>query len=100
MNYITIIDGGRASGKSLKAKEIVGNRKAVYLTKNDMDSTFKFQNVSIDTEFIVFDDLNLKECIKIIKWFLNNDKIIVNAKNKPIFTMEKPNIIIIKQSVV
>ncbi len=97
MKNVTIITGKQASGKTIKAKEIVANKKAVFLQEFNICSDYQYSKILKDTEVIVIDGLGLREKQEIIK-LISSDTILVNKKNEVPFKMERPELILVSNS--
>ena len=97
MKNVTIITGKQASGKTTKAKEMVANKKAVFLLQFEICNNYQYSKILKDTDVIVIDGLGLREKQEIIK-LISSDTILVNRKHEVSFKMERPELILVSNS--
>jgi tRNA uridine 5-carbamoylmethylation protein Kti12 len=70
MKPVTIITGPLCSGKSTKAKELIGNRKAEWFTS---PAEIQHKRIDADTEVFVIDEVHPKD-LERLKVLISVDK--------------------------
>lgn len=97
MKKLTIITGGRASGKTTEAKRIIGNDKYVELNRYDLNSIWKFREVTEETKHILVEESNL-DTLKIFQEIIFKGFIEIHCPMRKPKIIRVPNIILVFQS--
>lgn len=92
MNKVTIILGPQESGKTTKARELIGERKYTALSKSDLKSPFSWPGVYKDTEVILIDEFEKCERIKNL---ITSETITVHKQAEWPFEMTRPEVILV-----
>jgi len=95
MKPVTIITGSPASGKTTLAKNMCEGKKSIWLSSLDSHS---FSEINIDTDIVVIDGLATKSNLEKLKSFYTAEKIIVEKQLKDPVKIERPELIIISNS--
>lgn len=95
MKKVTFIIGNQGTGKTTKAKEIVGNRKAIWIDSLSMD--LATQGLTATTEVIVIEEF-LNTDIDLLKEYMSMTTIVFRLPfTYAEIVMNIPDIIIISQ---
>lgn len=88
---ITVIIGKPNTGKTILAKQLTKDKKAIWLDGYDLSSSFAFASVTTETECLVLDDI---KTIRSIPEMLLGDKLTINKRGHWPKTINLPDIII------
>lgn len=92
---IITIQGKRGEGKSTLANEICRDKWSIHINETHLKDPFCFSHTSESTEFIVID--GVCDYDKVFNLF-NKDELEINTPFEKSYSINMPNIIIIKSS--
>lgn len=92
MKTITLITGARGSGKTTKAKEIIGRSEFIYIHDASFNSPWTFRELKETTKFILIDEISYSNFKKMSEMFRRN-KIKVTRQSEPIRVLECPSVV-------
>lgn len=95
-NELTIIRGSQGSGKTTLAKQIVGEKKAVWTDVSGM--WVAVRSMPEDTEYIVVDGISGDKELAKIKPYLRQDTVFVRRPYELTKQVRMPKLILIFQS--
>jgi hypothetical protein len=94
MTEVTIIRGLPGEGKTKRALEIVRDKKVFSINYSDFIKTdYPFQNMDLDTEFIIIEDNWVYRFWEFVEVFSNKEKLRIDRKNSKTVFIPMPKII-------
>ncbi len=97
-NKTTLIVGARETGKSNLVDKLTKNCKIYRVPEHQINSTFPFQGVDEDTEFIIVEDLKIKNVDR-IKELISSEIFRIDRQGKNTIIIKRPQIIITSREV-